>query len=177
MHIDMNKIEQMVQLFIKLNTDSQEKLMKKGYELLFTQKSKEELIESKEIKILGNGMLAKSDEQKIYQKTNKKIEHMENILELIDTDDMHKEKLTGMNVSVISHMCAGTQKRFNEKTIQKLESVLEISIPDISNDAEAIMDSCIDYCTLWMQIRIRDIRWWRHNIGCLPGSGDSLLRD
>lgn len=25
MHIDMNKIEQMVQLFIKLNTDSQEK--------------------------------------------------------------------------------------------------------------------------------------------------------
>lgn len=35
-------------------------------------------------------------------------------------------------------MCAGTQKRFNEKTIQKLESVLEISIPDISNDAEAI---------------------------------------
>lgn len=48
-------------------------------------------------------------------------------------------KLTGMNVSVISHMCAGTQKRFNEKTIQKLESVLEISIPDISNDAEAII--------------------------------------
>lgn len=90
MHIDMNKIEQMVQLFIKLNTDSQEKLMKKGYELLFTQKSKEELIESKEIKILGNGMLAKSDEQKIYQKTNKKIEHMENILELIDTDDIGK---------------------------------------------------------------------------------------
>lgn len=39
------------------------------------------------------------------------------------------------------------------------------------------MDSCIDYCTLWMQIRIRDIRRWRHNIGCLPGSGDSLLRD
>lgn len=36
-------------------------------------------------------------------------------------------------------MCAGTQKRFNEKTIQKLESVLEISIPDISNDAEAII--------------------------------------
>ena len=35
-------------------------------------------------------------------------------------------------------MC-GTQKRFNEKTIQKLESVLEISIPDISNDAEAII--------------------------------------
>lgn len=31
MHIDMNKIEQMVQLFIKLNTDSQEKLMKKYY--------------------------------------------------------------------------------------------------------------------------------------------------
>lgn len=50
-----------------------------------------------------------------------------------------KPKLTGMNVSVISHMCAGTQKRFNEKTIQKLESVLEISIPDISNDAEAII--------------------------------------
>lgn len=48
-------------------------------------------------------------------------------------------KLTGMNVSVISHMCAGTQKRFNKKTIQKLESVLEISIPDISNDAEAII--------------------------------------
>ena len=48
-------------------------------------------------------------------------------------------KRTGMNVSVISHMCAGTQKRFNEKTIQKLESVLEISIPDISNDAEAII--------------------------------------
>lgn len=48
-------------------------------------------------------------------------------------------KLTGMNVSVISHMCAGTQKRFNEKTIQKLESVLGISIPDISNDAEAII--------------------------------------
>lgn len=44
-----------------------------------------------------------------------------------------------MNVSVISHMCAGTQKRFNKKTIQKLESVLEISIPDISNDAEAII--------------------------------------
>lgn len=43
------------------------------------------------------------------------------------------------DVSVISHMCAGTQKRFNEKTIQKLESVLEISIPDISNDAEAII--------------------------------------
>lgn len=42
-------------------------------------------------------------------------------------------------VSVISHMCAGTQKRFNKKTIQKLESVLEISIPDISNDAEAII--------------------------------------
>ena len=32
-------------------------------------------------------------------------------------------KLTGMNVSVISHMCAGTQKRFNKKTIQKLESM------------------------------------------------------
>ena len=48
-------------------------------------------------------------------------------------------KFTGMNVSVISHMCAGTQKRFNKKTIQKLESVLEISIPDISNDAEAII--------------------------------------
>lgn len=94
MHIDMNKIEQMVQLFIKLNTDSQEKLMKKGYELLFTQKSKEELIESKEIKILGNGMLAKSDEQKIYQKTNKKIEHMENILELIDTYE--KRRCTGI---------------------------------------------------------------------------------
>ena len=44
-----------------------------------------------------------------------------------------------MNVSVISHMCVGTQKRFNEKTIQKLESVLGISIPDISNDAEAII--------------------------------------
>lgn len=29
MHIDMNKIEQMVQLFIKLNTDSQEKLIMK----------------------------------------------------------------------------------------------------------------------------------------------------
>ena len=28
-----------------------------------------------------------------------------------------------MNVSVISHMCAGTQKRFNKKTIQKLESM------------------------------------------------------
>ena len=28
-----------------------------------------------------------------------------------------------MNVSVISHMCAGTQKRFNKKIIQKLESM------------------------------------------------------
>lgn len=28
-------------------------------------------------------------------------------------------KLTGMNVSVISHMCAGTQKRFNKKTISE----------------------------------------------------------
>ena len=40
---------------------------------------------------------------------------------------------------VANGVCAGTQKRFNEKTIQKLESVLEISIPDISNDAEAII--------------------------------------
>ena len=114
MHIDMNKIEQMVQLFIKLNTDSQEKLMKKGYELLFTQKSKEELIESKEIKILGNGMLAKSDEQKIYQKTNKKIEHMENILELIDTDDMHKEKATLIALmDLLSH--GGMTEKYNIK--------------------------------------------------------------
>lgn len=35
---------------------------------------------------------------------------------------------------------AGTQKEdLIKKTIQKLESVLEISIPDISNDAEAII--------------------------------------
>ena len=112
MHIDMNKIEQMVQLFIKLNTDSQEKLMKKGYELLFTQKSKEELIESKEIKILGNGMLAKSDEQKIYQKTNKKIEHMENILELIDTDDMHKEKATLIALMDLLYQHGGKDRNF-----------------------------------------------------------------
>ena len=32
-----------------------------------------------------------------------------------------------------------SKNRFNEKTIQKLESVLGISIPDISNDAEAII--------------------------------------
>ncbi|CUO68459.1 Transposase [Dorea longicatena] len=58
---------------------------------------------------------------------------------VIITSERMTAKLTGMNVSVISHMCAGTQKRFNKKTIQKLESVLEISIPDISNDAEAII--------------------------------------
>lgn len=58
-------------------------------------------------------------------------------------------KLTGMNVSVISHMCAGTQKRFNEKTIQKLESVLGISIPDISNDAEAIIKDMEESQTIY----------------------------
>lgn len=62
-----------------------------------------------------------------------------NITDIIYVKPLYSVKLTGMNVSVISHMCAGTQKRFNKKTIQKLESVLEISIPDISNDAEAII--------------------------------------
>lgn len=136
MHIDMNKIEQMVQLFIKLNTDSQEKLMKKGYELLFTQKSKEELIESKEIKILGNGMLAKSDEQKIYQKTNKKIEHMENILELINTDDMHKEKATLIALmDLLSH--GGMTEKYNikiqiEYAHEDLQKYLESLFPDVN---------------------------------------------
>lgn len=128
MHIDMNKIEQMVQLFIKLNTDSQEKLMKKGYELLFTQKSKEELIESKEIKILGNGMLAKSDEQKIY--------HMENILELIDTDDMHKEKATLIALmDLLSH--GGMTEKYNikiqiEYAHEDLQKYLESLFPDVN---------------------------------------------
>lgn len=136
MHIDMNKIEQMVQLFIKLNTDSQEKLMKKGYELLFTQKSKEELIESKEIKILGNGMLAKPDEKKIYQKTNKKIEHMENILELIDTDDMHKEKATLIALmDLLSH--GGMTEKYNikiqiEYAHEDLQKYLESLFPDVN---------------------------------------------
>lgn len=95
-----------------------------------------ELIESKEIKILGNGMLAKSDEQKIYQKTNKKIEHMENILELIDTDDMHKEKATLIALmDLLSH--GGMTEKYNikiqiEYAHEDLQKYLESLFPDVN---------------------------------------------
>ena len=81
-------------------------------------------------------MLAKSDEQKIYQKTNKKIEHMENILELIDTDDMHKEKATLIALmDLLSH--GGMTEKYNikiqiEYAHEDLQKYLESLFPDVN---------------------------------------------